>query len=169
CLNLAVVITAYADKVFDLGVNGYSLLTSLNAIGALSGALMSAGRRRATRLRGLAVLLGVLGALVAAGGLMPNAVLYGAVLVGDAVRPERGQHRGADHLCPCRPRSGDGGLHAHPDGPAGDRRPDPRLRHRPRRPPRHPADRGNGRSLRGGRRCRRAGPAGRPAVGGAAG
>src|SRR5699024_10700282 len=36
CLNLAVVITAYADKVFDLGVNGYSLLTSLNAIGALS-------------------------------------------------------------------------------------------------------------------------------------
>lgn len=81
CLNLTVVITAYADKVFDLGVNGYSLLTSLNAIGALTGALMSAGRRRTTRLRDLALLLGVLGILIAAGGLMPNGVLYGALLV----------------------------------------------------------------------------------------
>ncbi|HIT76853.1 MAG TPA: MFS transporter [Candidatus Avipropionibacterium avicola] len=80
-LNMTVVITAFADKVFDLGVNGYSLLTSLNAVGALTGALLSAGRKKPIRLRGLALLLAVLGAAVLAGGLMPSPVLYGAVLV----------------------------------------------------------------------------------------
>lgn len=80
-LNMTVVITAFADKVWDLGVNGYSLLTSLNAVGALSGALLSAGRKSPIRLRGLALLLGVLGVAVIAAGVAPSALLFGAALV----------------------------------------------------------------------------------------
>ena len=80
-LNMSVVITAYADKVFHLGVHGYTLLTSLNAIGALTGALISATRRGSHRLRGLALLLGLLGAGVAISSHVPNATLYGLMLV----------------------------------------------------------------------------------------
>lgn len=80
-LNMSVVITAYADKVFHLGVHGYTLLTSLNAVGALAGALLSATRRGPQRLRDLALLLGVLGAGVAIASHVPNATAYGIMLV----------------------------------------------------------------------------------------
>ncbi|MGD7707787.1 MFS transporter [Microlunatus sp. Y2014] len=80
-MNIPVVVTAFSTQVFDLGVNGYSLLISLNAVGALSGALLSAGRKKALRLRELAALLGLLGLLIAVGSQMPNGGLYGLTLV----------------------------------------------------------------------------------------
>jgi MFS family permease len=58
-VNLAVTLAAYAKSVYHSGAGGYGLLTSVVAVGSLTGALISAGRTR-TRLR---VLVGIAGAL----------------------------------------------------------------------------------------------------------
>jgi MFS family permease len=51
-MNLTVSLAAYAKSVFHSGASGYGLLSSLVAVGALTGGLISA-RRRHSRLRGL--------------------------------------------------------------------------------------------------------------------
>ncbi|MFC0622880.1 MFS transporter [Kribbella deserti] len=52
-MSLPVTLAAFADSVFHSGAAGYGLLNSVVALGALAGALISARRRHAPRLRNL--------------------------------------------------------------------------------------------------------------------
>ncbi|GAA1584754.1 MFS transporter [Kribbella sancticallisti] len=52
-ISLPVTLTAFADRVFHTGASGYGMLNSVVAVGALTGALLSARRVRPTRLRNL--------------------------------------------------------------------------------------------------------------------
>jgi MFS family permease len=52
-ISLPVTLTAFADRVFHTGASGYGVLNSVVAVGALSGALLSARRVRPSRLRNL--------------------------------------------------------------------------------------------------------------------
>ncbi|MEU4602082.1 MFS transporter [Kribbella sp. NPDC023972] len=61
-ISLPVTLTAFADRVFHTGATGYGVLNSVVAVGALTGALLSARRVRTPRLRnlvGIAALLAV--------------------------------------------------------------------------------------------------------------
>ena len=80
--NMPVTLAAFANNEFKLGVSGYSLFTSLVAIGALLGALLSARRTERQRLRGLVRGLLGLGAALALASLAPTSWSFGAVLVG---------------------------------------------------------------------------------------
>lgn len=80
-LNMPVILAAFADHVFTAGVAGYSLFSSLTAIGALTGALMSARRRSTPRLRALTASLVGLGLVVMLASFAPNVWLFGGALV----------------------------------------------------------------------------------------
>ncbi len=80
--NMPVTLAAFANNEFKLGVSGYSLFTSLVAIGALLGALLSARRTERQRLRGLVRGLLGLGAALALASIAPTTWSFGAVLVG---------------------------------------------------------------------------------------
>ncbi|MER3386610.1 MAG: MFS transporter [Microcella pacifica] len=80
-MPLPVLLTGMADRVFATGATGYGLYTSVVAIGALSGALLST-RVRTLRLRtifGAAVVFGIVQALA---GLAPSTALFLPLLVG---------------------------------------------------------------------------------------
>lgn len=81
-LNLPVILAAFADHVFASGVGGYSLFNSLTALGALSGAILSARRTGTLRLRVLVGILTGLGGVVMLASLAPSAWLFGVLLVG---------------------------------------------------------------------------------------
>jgi len=83
--NMPVILAAFADTVFDAGVAGYSVFNSLSAVGALTGALLSARRRVGVRLRLLVALLAGLGVVLALASLAPTPWLFGAALVGQGV------------------------------------------------------------------------------------
>jgi MFS family permease len=80
-LNMPVLLAAFADDVFTTGVGGYSLYNSLTAVGALTGAIMSARRQSSPRLRVLTSTLVVLGVLLMIASLAPTVWLFGLVLV----------------------------------------------------------------------------------------
>lgn len=80
-VNLPVTLAAYARSVFDIGASGYGLLTSVLAVGSVTGALISAGRSR-TRLRALVAIGGTLATLYMIAALTPSQWTYSAVLVG---------------------------------------------------------------------------------------
>jgi MFS family permease len=80
-LNMPVILSAFADTEFRLGVGGYSVFNSLTAIGALGGAIVSARRSGIPRLRTLATTLTVLGVSLAAASFAPWVWLFGAILV----------------------------------------------------------------------------------------
>lgn len=79
-INLPVTLAAYAKDVFQSGPGGYGLLSSVVAIGSLTGALISARRTR-TRLRGLFAIAGVLATLDLIAAVAPSEATYCAVLV----------------------------------------------------------------------------------------
>jgi MFS family permease len=81
-LNMPVILAAFADHVFTAGVGGYSLFNSLTALGALSGALLSARRRGILRLRTLVAALTILGVALVLASMAPSIWLFGAILVG---------------------------------------------------------------------------------------
>ncbi len=81
-LNMPVILAAFAEQEFRTGVSGYSLFNSLSAVGALTGALISARRREKLRLRVLVTCLGALAAVVMVASLAPYIWLFGALLVG---------------------------------------------------------------------------------------
>lgn len=81
-LNMPVILAAFASSEFATGVGGYSLFNSLTAVGAFSGAVLSARRVGAVRLRTLVGLLAGLGAALAVASQAPNVFLFGVVLVG---------------------------------------------------------------------------------------
>lgn len=80
-LNMPVILAAFADGEFKLGVGGYSTFNSLCAVGALAGALISARRQETLRLRSLVTSLTLLGGAIMAAALAPNAWLFGIVLI----------------------------------------------------------------------------------------
>lgn len=80
-LNLPVLLTSFAADEFATGAGGYSLFNSLNATGALTGALLSARRGRPPRLRYLVAVLIGFGVLTVAAALAPTPWLFGAALV----------------------------------------------------------------------------------------
>jgi MFS family permease len=83
-VNLPVTLAAYARSVFHIGASGYGLLTSVLAVGSVTGALISAGRAR-TRLRSLLAIAGTLATLYLIAGLAPSEWTYCPVLVGVGV------------------------------------------------------------------------------------
>jgi MFS family permease len=80
-LNMPVILAAFADHVFSTGVRGYSLFNSLTAVGALTGAILSARRQSVPRLRVLTSTLVLLGGLVMVAAFAPSTWLFGIVLV----------------------------------------------------------------------------------------
>lgn len=80
-MNMPVALSAFAEKEFHLGVSGYTTFNSLNAIGALIGAMLSASGHRKLRLRNIVPLLAILGLLQAFASHLPNAWMFGATLV----------------------------------------------------------------------------------------
>ncbi|MGI8457755.1 MAG: MFS transporter [Propionibacteriaceae bacterium] len=81
-LNMPVILAAFADQEFRTGVSGYSIFNSLSAVGALTGALISARRREKLRLRVLVTCLATLSVVVMVASLTPYIWLFGALLVG---------------------------------------------------------------------------------------
>lgn len=79
-INLAVVLAAYADQIFDVGSGGFGLLNSCLAAGALVGALAST-RRRVFRLRTLVGGAFVLGLLQLTASLLSSRPLFSALIV----------------------------------------------------------------------------------------
>jgi MFS family permease len=80
-LNFQVTIALMAKGVFHTGAESYGLLSTMIAVGSLSGALVSSkrnGRPRIRLLLGSAFAFGVLEALA---GLMPTYATFGALLI----------------------------------------------------------------------------------------
>jgi MFS family permease len=78
-MTLPVLFTAAAGETgFDTGSTGYGLYTSLAAVGAVLGAVLST-RRRSLRLRSIVVLTGAYGLSILLAGVVP---VYGVFLAG---------------------------------------------------------------------------------------
>ncbi|HEY5847221.1 MAG TPA: MFS transporter [Microlunatus sp.] len=80
-LNMPVILAAFADDEFRTGIGGYSLFNSLTALGALTGAILSARRTETLRLRTLVSILTGFGVVLMVASLAPFSWLFGAVLV----------------------------------------------------------------------------------------
>jgi len=79
-LNFPIFISTMAASVFQVGANGYGLLTSCMAAGSVVGALMVARRAR-PGIAPIAAGSAIFGAGCALAAMMPTYVLFGAVLV----------------------------------------------------------------------------------------
>lgn len=80
-LNMPVILAAFASTEFATGVGGYSLFNSLTAVGALTGAILSARRTEVLRLRMLVSTLSALGVILGLASIAPTIWLFGALLV----------------------------------------------------------------------------------------
>lgn len=80
-MNMPVLLSAYATKVFHVGAGGYGLFNSLVALGALTGALSST-RRKGLRLRSMVFSAAVFGTVQAMGAIAPARLEYSMVLIG---------------------------------------------------------------------------------------
>lgn len=83
-LNFYATLAIAARNVFDRGADAYGLLSTLLAIGTLSGAVVAArraGRGRRPRLRLVVGAAMVFGVLEVAVGLMPTYLLFGLMLI----------------------------------------------------------------------------------------
>ena len=79
-LNLPVVLSAYADRVFDSGAGGFGLFNAMVAIGGVLGGV-AAARHRVTRLRSLVTITAALGLTLLAGAVAPTAATFAVALV----------------------------------------------------------------------------------------
>jgi MFS family permease len=84
-LNMPVILAAFADSEFGSGIGGYSLFNSLTAVGALTGAVLSARRSETLRLRVLVSTLTALGVVLMLGALAPYVWLFSALLIGSGL------------------------------------------------------------------------------------
>ncbi|WP_433167599.1 MFS transporter [Kribbella sp. CA-247076] len=71
-ISLPVTLTAFADRVFHIGASGYGVLNSVVAVGALTGALLSARRIRTPRLRNLVGIASFLAAMQILAAIQPS-------------------------------------------------------------------------------------------------
>jgi MFS family permease len=83
-LTMPVLLAAYANDVYHVGAGGYGLFTSLVAIGAFTGALLST-RRQVLRLRTVVISGGVWAAVQALAAFMPSELTFGLVLVASGI------------------------------------------------------------------------------------
>jgi MFS family permease len=79
-MNFSLFISTMAVKVFHLGAGKFGLLSSMMAIGTVTGALLAAGRER-PRLELLVPGTAIFGLGCALAAIMPNYWLFGAMLV----------------------------------------------------------------------------------------
>ena len=79
-MSLPVLFTAAATELYDTGAAGYGLYSSLAAVGALTGAILSS-MRKTVRLRGLVVAVIIYGSVTAFAGFAPFYPLFLAALV----------------------------------------------------------------------------------------
>jgi MFS family permease len=79
-VNMATVLAAYTDQVFRTDAGGYALLTSMLAVGALTGALLST-RRRGSRITHLVLLAGAIGLLQLLAAAAPSRPVFITVLI----------------------------------------------------------------------------------------
>jgi MFS family permease len=82
--NMPVLLTEYADKVFDVGAVGYGVFNAIVAAGALTGAILST-RRLGVRLRTTILTAAVLGLIQAAAGFAPSIAPFVILLAGTGV------------------------------------------------------------------------------------
>lgn len=80
-LNMPVLLTAFSSSVFHVGPSGLGLFSSLLALGALGGALLST-RISTIRLRSLVSYVVTFGLLQALAGYAPGRLTFSALLVG---------------------------------------------------------------------------------------
>ncbi len=80
-LNMPVLLTAFSSIIFDVGPSGLGLFSSLLAMGALGGALLST-RINTIRLRSLVSYVIIFGLLQATAGYAPNRLIFSTLLVG---------------------------------------------------------------------------------------
>lgn len=83
-VNMATVLASYSDQVFRTDAGGYALLTSMLAVGALVGALLST-RRRGSRITHLVLLAAGIGMLQLLAAAAPSRPVFIAVLIGMGV------------------------------------------------------------------------------------
>lgn len=83
-VNMATVLASYSDQVFRTDAGGYALLTSMLAVGALVGALLST-RRRSSRITHLVLLAAGIGLLQLLAAAAPSRPVFIAVLIGMGV------------------------------------------------------------------------------------
>ncbi len=83
-LTMPVLLAAYASDVFHAGAGGYGLFTSLVAVGAFTGALLST-RRKVLRLRNVIISGGVWAAVQALAAVMPSELTFGLVLLASGI------------------------------------------------------------------------------------
>jgi MFS family permease len=83
-MSLPVLFTAAANDTYQSGAVGYGLYSSLAALGAFAGAMLSS-LRRTVRLRGLVAAVVAYGLITAFAGVAPLYVLFLASLVGIGV------------------------------------------------------------------------------------
>lgn len=79
-VNMATVLAAFADQVFRSDAGGYALLTSMLAVGALTGALLST-RRRGSRITHLVLLAAAIGLLELLAATAPTKPVFITALV----------------------------------------------------------------------------------------
>lgn len=80
-LNMPLIYADMANTVFQTGVEGYSRFNSLAAVGAVTGGLLAVRRRGTSRLRELAVLLGVYGGVLVLTSVSPTPWLFGLLVI----------------------------------------------------------------------------------------
>ena len=80
-MNLPVLLVSFADHVFHSGAAGYGLYSSAAALGALSGAVVSA-RRTSYRLRSIMRSAGFFGLALIASGIAPIVAIFMLCLAG---------------------------------------------------------------------------------------
>ena len=79
-MNGPVVLAAFADRVWHNGVEGFGLFNTVSAVGALAGALLSARLKNMGR-KGIVASAGLFGLSQLLAALMPNLLLFTAMLV----------------------------------------------------------------------------------------
>ncbi|MEF2072177.1 MFS transporter [Consotaella aegiceratis] len=79
-LNFPIFISTMTVSVFHAGANEYGLLSSVMAVGTITGALLAAGREE-THFRYLLIGTGVFGIGCILAAMAPNTLLFGAALV----------------------------------------------------------------------------------------
>jgi MFS family permease len=79
-MNGPVVLAAFAQRVWHNGVEGFGLFNTVGAVGALAGALLAARLRTLGR-KGIVAAAGLFGLSQLLAALMPNLVLFTAMLV----------------------------------------------------------------------------------------
>jgi MFS family permease len=84
-MNFQITIALISREVFHTGASSFGLASTLFAVGALGGSLLSARRRR-PRLRLMLVAAAIFGVLEIVTGLMPSYALFLAMLVPTAMR-----------------------------------------------------------------------------------